>query len=66
MTPGSCSTGIHILLEECGLEFEAWIINLLAGEQYKKDSQAINPKCTIPAHADAAGVAGEGYASALR
>ena len=31
MTPGSCSTGIHILLEECDLVFEAWIINLLAG-----------------------------------
>lgn len=49
MTPGSCSTGIHILLEECGLVFEAWIINLLAGDQYKKDYQAINPKGTIPA-----------------
>ena len=22
MTPGSCSKGIHILLEECGLVFE--------------------------------------------
>ncbi len=33
MTPGSCSTGIHILLEEIGLVFEAHIIDLLAGEQ---------------------------------
>jgi glutathione S-transferase len=49
MTPGSCSTGIHILLEECGLVFEAYIVNLLAGDQYKKDYQAINPKGTIPA-----------------
>ena len=24
MTPGSCSTGIHILLEEAGLVFEAY------------------------------------------
>jgi hypothetical protein len=32
MTSGSCSTGIHILLEECGLVFEATIVNLLAGE----------------------------------
>lgn len=49
MTPGSCSTGIHILLEECGLVFEAYIVNLLAGEQYKKDYLAINPKGSIPA-----------------
>lgn len=27
MTPGSCSTGIHILLEECGLVFEAYVVN---------------------------------------
>lgn len=49
MTPGSCSTGIHILLEECGLVFEAYVVNLLAGDQYKKDYAAINPKGTIPA-----------------
>lgn len=49
MTPGSCSTGIHILLEECGLVFEAYIVNLLAGDQYKADYRAINPKGTIPA-----------------
>jgi len=49
MTPGSCSTGIHILLEECGLLFEAYIVNLLAGDQYKKDYLAINPKGSIPA-----------------
>ncbi len=49
MTPGSCSTGIHILLEECGLVFEAWLVNLLAGDQYKKDYLAINPKGSVPA-----------------
>ena len=49
MTPGSCSTGIHILLEECGLVFEAYLVNLLAGDQYKADYRAINPKSTIPA-----------------
>lgn len=49
MTPGSCSTGIHILLEECGLVFEASIVNLLAGDQYKADYAAINPKGSIPA-----------------
>lgn len=49
MTPGSCSTGIHVVLEECGLVFEAHIVNLLAGDQYKQDYLAINPKGSIPA-----------------
>ncbi len=48
MTPGSCSTGIHILLEELELVFEAYIVNLPAGEQYAADYVAINPKSTIP------------------
>ena len=48
MTPGSCSTGIHILLEELQLVFEAYIVNLPAGDQYKADFIAINPKSTIP------------------
>ncbi|MHB1677738.1 MAG: glutathione S-transferase family protein [Sulfuriferula sp.] len=49
MTPGSCSTGIHILLEEIDQPFEAYLVNLLAGDQYKADYIAINPKSTIPA-----------------
>ncbi|MEJ2564356.1 MAG: glutathione S-transferase family protein [Gammaproteobacteria bacterium] len=48
MTPGSCSTGIHILLEELELPFEAYIVNLPAGDQYLPDYVAINPKSTIP------------------
>ncbi|MBI1194680.1 MAG: glutathione S-transferase [Gammaproteobacteria bacterium] len=48
MTPGSCSTGIHILLEELELVFEAHIVNLPAGNQYKPEYTAINPKSTIP------------------
>jgi glutathione S-transferase len=48
MTPGSCSTGIHILLEECEAVFEVAIINLLAGDQNKPEYLAINPKATIP------------------
>lgn len=48
MTPGSCSTGIHILLEECGLVFEAHIVDLLAGENRSSDYLKINPKGTIP------------------
>jgi len=48
MTPGSCSTGIHILLEELEQVFEVYIVNLPAGDQYKPDYIAINPKSTIP------------------
>lgn len=48
MTPGSCSTGIHILMEELELIFEAHIINLPAGDQYKAEYTEINPKSTIP------------------
>ena len=49
MTPGSCSTGIHILLEELELVFEAYVLNLPAGDQYTPDYLVINPKATIPA-----------------
>jgi glutathione S-transferase len=48
MTIGFCSTGIHILLEEIGLVFEAHLVNLMAGDQYKTEYLAINPKATIP------------------
>jgi glutathione S-transferase len=48
MTPGSCSTGIHILLEHLELPFEAYIVNLPAGDHRKPEYLAINPKSTIP------------------
>ncbi len=48
MTPGSCSTGIHILLEEVGAVFEVYIVSLPAGDHLKPDYLAINPKGTIP------------------
>ena len=48
MTPGSCSTGIHILLEELEKVFEVYIVNLPAGQQHSPDYVAINPKSTIP------------------
>lgn len=48
MTPGSCSTGIHILLEELGLVFEAYTVDLLAGDQHAPAYRALNPKGTIP------------------
>lgn len=48
MTPGSCSTGIHIILEELEEVFEAHIVNLPAGDHFKPDYVAVNPKSTIP------------------
>jgi glutathione S-transferase len=48
MTPGSCSTGIHILLEELDLVFEAQLVNLMAGNHTTPEYLAINPKATIP------------------
>jgi glutathione S-transferase len=49
MTPGSCSTGIHILLEELELTFEVYLVNLMARDHLKPEYLAINPKATIPA-----------------
>src|SRR6516165_6081603 len=49
MTPGSCSTGIHIILEELEEIFEVYVVNLPAGDHFKPDYVAINPKSTIPA-----------------
>lgn len=49
MTPGSCSTAIHILLEELEEAFEVYIVNLRNGDQFKADYVAVNPKSTIPA-----------------
>lgn len=48
MTPGSCSTGIHILLETLELPFEAWVVNLPAGEHLRPEYLKINPRGTIP------------------
>lgn len=48
MTPGSCSTGIHILLEELEQVFEAHVVNLPAGDHFRPEYVAINPKSTIP------------------
>lgn len=48
MTPGSCSTGIHILLEELEIIFSANVVNLLAGDTQKPEFLALNPKGSIP------------------
>lgn len=55
MTPGSCSTGIHILLEELGVVFEVYLVNLMAGDQDRPEYRALNPKGTIPMLVDPQG-----------
>lgn len=47
-TPGSCSTGIHILLEELELVFAAYPVNLIKGEQFSAEFLALNPKASVP------------------
>jgi glutathione S-transferase len=48
MTPGSCSTGIHILLEQLELPFQVTIVNLPSGDHRQPAYLAVNPKGTIP------------------
>lgn len=49
MTPGSCTTGLHILLEVLELPFSVHLLNLPAGEHRRPEFLAINPKGTLPA-----------------
>ncbi len=48
LTPGSCTTGIHILMEELDLVFEAHLVNLMNGDHNTPEYLALNPKATIP------------------
>jgi glutathione S-transferase len=48
MTPGSCSTGIHSILEELDETFAVTVVNLPSRDQFKPDFIAINPKSMIP------------------
>lgn len=47
-SPGACSLGIHVLLEEIGAPYETALVNLREGEQYKPHFAAINPKGRVP------------------
>ena len=48
-SPGACSIGIHLLLEEIGAPFELVRVKLAEGEHKQPDYMAINPKSTVPA-----------------
>ncbi|MDB5592721.1 glutathione S-transferase C-terminal domain-containing protein [Enterovirga sp.] len=48
-SPGACSIGIHVLLEEIGKPYELARVNLAEGEQHKAEFAALNPKGKVPA-----------------
>jgi glutathione S-transferase len=48
-SPGSCALGIHVLLEEIGVHFEARRIDFAEREQFSEAYLAINPKAKVPA-----------------
>jgi glutathione S-transferase len=47
-SPGACSLGIHVLLEEIGKPYEAEWLKIREGAQYQPDFQAVNPKGKVP------------------
>lgn len=47
-TPGACSLGIHVMLEEIGEPYEASAVDLRQGEQFKPAFTAVNPKSKVP------------------
>ncbi|MCS6890961.1 MAG: glutathione S-transferase N-terminal domain-containing protein [Rhodovarius sp.] len=48
-SPGACSLGIHVLLEEIGKPFEAVRISTREGAHLTPEYRAINPKAKVPA-----------------
>jgi GST-like protein len=49
---------IHIMLEECGLDFEVHWVDIDAGDQFEPDFLAMNPNNKIPALVDHEGPEG--------
>jgi len=47
-SPGACSIGIHVLLEEIAKPYEAQLVNLREGGQYKPEFTSVNPKSKVP------------------
>ena len=47
-SPGACSIGIHVLLEEIGKPYEAVKLDFSKGEQQKPPFSGINPKGKVP------------------
>ena len=47
-SPGACSLGIHLLLEEIGKPYEAEAVNLREGAQFQPAFTTVNPKSKVP------------------
>jgi glutathione S-transferase len=47
-SPGACSIGIHVLMEEIGRPYEAVLTSTREGAQFKPDFVALNPKSKVP------------------
>ncbi|GAA4532665.1 glutathione transferase GstA [Chelativorans composti] len=48
-SPGACSLGIHLLLEEIGKPYSLSLVDLKSGAQYAPDYVKLNPKSKVPA-----------------
>jgi len=48
-SPGACSIGIHVILEEVGAVFEPVISSTRDGTLYRPDYTSVNPKSKVPA-----------------
>jgi len=46
--PGACSLGIHVLLEEIGKPYQAEVVNLREGAQFRPEFTSVNPKSKVP------------------
>src|SRR4051812_11748102 len=47
-SPGACSLGIHVLMDEIGKPYGLKKVSLKDGEQYKPEFLSINPKAKVP------------------
>ncbi|TFZ08309.1 glutathione S-transferase N-terminal domain-containing protein [Ramlibacter humi] len=52
---------VHIMLEECGLEYRALPVNIGAGDQFKPEFLAVSPNNKIPAITDPEGPDGRPF-----
>lgn len=64
-SPGACSLGPHIVLEELGLSCEYRKVALGKREQFSDEYRAINPRMRVPALVVDDGILTEGPAIAL-
>ncbi len=48
-SPGACSLGIHVILEEIGKPFETQVVSTRDGSNKKPEYLALNPKAKVPA-----------------